>query len=205
MTQISITRALAEVKQLNDRIERGTRSTVFITTTVGGKMQSGQDKDTVTGVLAGNLQSVQALIARRKVLKSAVVRSNAITEVVINSSKMTVAEAIERKASIQLEKNLLTTLRQQLAQVQGHIERGNVQMQARLDSMILTAVGKDRKATEDEIDAISKPFVASNKTEALDPSNLPEVVRKLEADIEGFELEVDFALSESNARTTVAI
>ncbi|MNH14725.1 hypothetical protein D3C79_743220 [compost metagenome] len=118
---------------------------------------------------------------------------------------MTVAEAIERKASIQLEKNLLTTLRQQLAQVQGHIERGNVQMQARLDSMILTAVGKDRKATEDEIDAISKPFVASNKTEALDPSNLPEVVRKLEADIEGFELEVDFALSESNARTTVAI
>jgi hypothetical protein len=203
MAQISITRALAEVKSLNDRIEKATRQSVFATVIVGGKTTNGQDLQTATNLLKSNLQSVQDLIARRQAVKAAIIRSNAVTTVTINGKELTVAEAIERKGSIDKERALQAVLQQQLGQVRSVIERNNTQMQGRIDTMIQAAVGKDRKATEEELEAISKPYTASNITAPLDPSGLEAVISKMEADINGFLFEVDFALSEANAKTTI--
>lgn len=205
MTQISITRALAEVKSLNDRIEKATRGTVFINTTVGGRTVNGTDLQSTTNTLKANLQSVRDLIARRQTVKAAVIRSNSNTVVTINGIEMTVAEAIERKGSIDKERTLLAVLNQQLGQVRSIVERKNIEMQARIDTMVLAAVGKDRKATEEELDAISKPYIASNITAPLDPNGLEVVVAKMEEDINGFVFEVDFVLSEANAKTTIDV
>lgn len=203
MTQISVTRALAEVKALNDRIEKATRQAVFISVTVGGKVPNGSDLQATTNTIRANLQSVQDLIARRQAVKGAVVRSNAVTEVVINGVTMTVAEAIERKGSIDKERTLLAVLQQQLNQNRVAVERNNVTMNQKLDMMIQTAVGKERKATEEELEAISKPYTASNITAPLDPNGLEAVIQKLEDDINGFVFEVDFVLSEANAKTAI--
>jgi hypothetical protein len=156
-------------------------------------------------VLKANLQSVRDLIARRQAVKAAVIRSNSETIVTINGVQMTVAEAIERKGSIDKERTLLAVLNQQLGQVRLVVERKNIEMQQRIDSMVMTAVGKERKATEEELDAISKPYAASNITAPLDPSGLEEVVAKMAADIDGFIFEVDFVLSEANAKTTINV
>jgi hypothetical protein len=203
MTQISITRALAEIKSLNDRIEKATRNTVFATVTVGGKTTNGQDLQTATNLLTSNLQSVQDLIKRRQAVKAAIIRSNAVTTVTINGVDMSVAEAIERKGSIDKERALMSVLQQQLGQVRTVVERNNVQMQQRIDTMIQTAVGKERKATEEELDAISKPYTASNITSPLDPNGVEAVISKMESDINGFLFEVDFVLSEANAKTLI--
>ncbi len=203
MTQISITRALAEIKSLNDRIEKATRQSVFATVTVGGKTTNGSDLQTTTNTLKANLQSVQDLIARRQAVKAAIIRSNAVTSVTINGVELTVAEAIERKGSIDKERALMSVLQQQLGQVRSVVERNNAQMQQRIDTMIQTAVGKERKATEDELEAISKPYTASNITTPLDPNGLEKVILDMEAAINGFLFEVDFVLSESNAKTLI--
>ncbi|QNO00242.1 hypothetical protein QGX21_gp123 [Pseudomonas phage phiPsa315] len=203
MTQISVTRALAEVKALNDRIEKATRQATFISITVGGKVPNGSDLQATTNTIRANLQSVQDLIARRQAVKGAVVRSNAVTEVTINGVTMTVAEAIERKGSIDKERALLAVLQQQLNQNRVAVERNNVTMNQKLDMMIQTAVGKERKATEEELEAISKPYTASNITAPLDPNGLEAVIAKLEAEINGFVFEVDFVLSEANAKTLI--
>lgn len=203
MAQISITRALAEVKSLNDRIEKATRQGVFATVTVGGKTTNGQDLQAATNILKSNLQSVQDLIARRQAVKAAIIRSNATTTVVVSGKTMTVAEAIERKGSIDKERTLQTILQTQLGQVRTVTERNNTAMQGRIDTMIQAAVGKDRKATEEELEAISKPYTASNITAPLDPNGLEAVITQMEADINGFLFEVDFALSEANAKTLI--
>lgn len=204
MTQISITRALAQVKSLNDRIARATAQH-FVSNTVGGKHTSGKATQEVSVILTSNLQSVKDLIAQRKTLKAAIVRSNAVTTVTIAGIVQTVAEAIERKSSIQLEQTLLSTLRQQLAQQQTLVERTNVTVQQRLDTLIQTAVGKDRKVDEAELKAITGPFEAQNKAEVLDPSDVQKQIDALAADIDAFLLEVDFALSEVNATTQVTV
>lgn len=203
-TQISVTRALAQVKSLNDRITRATAQS-FVSNVVGGKHASGKPAQEVAVLLAGNLQSVQDLIAQRKAIKAAIVRSNAVTSVTVAGVVQTVAEAIERKSSIVLEQQLLHKLRQEQAQQAAHVERTNVAVAARLDDLIKTAVGKDRKVEAADLAAITGPFEAQNKAEVLDPSNVQKVIDTLAEDIDNFLLEVDFALSEVNAVTKIAV
>jgi hypothetical protein len=204
MTSITITRALAQVKSLNDRIERATRES-FVTTLTGGKHATGKAKAEVETSLKANLQSVQALITERNKVKAAIIRSNAVTKVSVNGVEQTVAEAIERKGSIQLEKALLQQLRLQLAQQSAKVERENVLVATRLDQLIQTTVGKDRKVDEAEVAAITGPFEAKNKAELLDPSDVSAIADKLQREIEDFELDVDHALSEVNAITRITV
>lgn len=204
MTEITITRALAQVKSLNDRIERASRES-FVTTLTGGKHASGKPQAEVEASLKANLQSVQALILERNKVKAAIIRSNALTKVTVNGVEQTVAEAIERKGSIQLEKALLQQLRLQLNQQSAKVEKENILVAARLDQLIQTTVGKDRKVDEAEVAAITGPFEAKNKAELLDPSGVQAVIDKLQREIEDFELDVDHALSEVNAVTRITV
>lgn len=204
MTAISITRALAKVKSLNDRIETGS-SQLFIATTTGGKHSSGKPVAEVETTITANLQSVKDLIAERNKVKSAIVRSNAVTKVKVAGVEMTVAEAIERKGSIQLEVVLLQNMKSQLAIQTAKVERENVQVQARLDQLIQTTVGKDRKVDADEVEAITKPFEAKNKAALLDPVDLAKVIAAMEKEVKAFQDEVDMALSEVNATTFVEV
>lgn len=203
MTQISVTRALAECKVLNDRIERATRQSVFVTVTVGGKTTNGQPVQEASQNMVANLQQIKDLIARRQKVKSAIIVSNSQTSVVVNGVTMTVAEAIERKGSIDKERALLSVLQQQLGQARAVTERNNVQMQGRIDTMLQAAVGKERKASEEELAAISKPYTASNITAPLDPNGLEALINKMDEEINGFLFEVDFSLSESNSKTMI--
>lgn len=204
MAKISVTRALAQVKALNDRITRGT-STPFITSSVGGKHGTGKPLGEIEVTLRSSLQSVVDLIKQRKDLKSAIVRSNAVTLVTIGGVEMTVAEAIERKTSIEFEKALLQQLKGQLTQVNATVERANIDVQKRLEQLLQTAVGKDRQTTSAEMSSISVPFLEQNEVKAVDPSNLQSVIEKMTKEIDDFELEVDFALSEVNATTQIEV
>lgn len=204
MAKISVTRALAQKKALNDKIQRAT-SIPFITALTGGKHATGKTEQELVTTLKASIQSVKDLIDQRKVLTSAIVRSNAVTEVTIAEQKMTVAEAIERKSSIQFEKALLNTLKQQLAQVNASVERTNVDVQRRLEDLLKTAVGKDRKVDDSELRAITDPFRAQNEAKALDPNDVAKLIESLQTEIDAFELEVDFALSEVNATTLIEV
>lgn len=202
--QITITRALAKVKSITQRLERGATLS-YITTATGGKTAGGRASQETAVLLKANYQSTFDLLKERAALKGAIVRSNAVTEVVIGTKTMTVAEAIERKASIQHERTLLAVLKQQLAQATAQVERNNTQMQARLDQLIATAVGKDRKVEAAELAAITDPFTKQNITELVDPVGLQNEIEALESHINEFDLNVDFALSEVNAITKITV
>lgn len=206
MTQntISITRALAQVKSLNDRIARSTNLN-FVTTLTGGKHASGVSVVEAEATLRSNLQSVTGLIAQRAALKAAIVKSNSVAVVKINDVAMTVAEAIERKGSIQLEQVLLQNLRSQLAQSTAQVERANIQVNQRLDQLIQTTIGKDRKVEESEVASIRDPFLKGNEAKLLDANGLQAVIDKMQASVDGFLLEVDYALSEVNATTRISV
>lgn len=202
--QITITRALAKVKSITQRLERGATLS-YITTATGGKTAGGRPFQESATLIKANYQSTFDLLKERAALKGAIVRSNAVTEVVVGTKTMTVAEAIERKASIQHERTLLAILKQQLAQATAQVERNNTQMQARLDQLIATAVGKDRKVEAAELAAITDPFTKQNITELVDPVGLQKEIESLEAHINEFDLNVDFALSEVNAITKITV
>lgn len=203
--QISITRALAEIKTLDARIDKATNDR-YVEMSVGGNVVgSNRSEDETKAAIKQKFQSFTDLVKRRNALKCAIVSSNANTKVKIGDKEMLVAEAIERKNSIAFEERMINNLRHQHRTAISKVESTNIQANQRLDQMIEVNLGKDRKASEDDYDVIAKPFMAKNEAKLIDPLDLEELVQQLQNDVDEFKLNVDFALSEINAVTKITV
>lgn len=207
--EMSITRALAELKMLDTRINRAINSGVYI---AGAKKSSKK----INGVFTredfdkrakADYQSAIDLMKRRKIIKSKVVESNAKTMVEVNGVEMSRADAIERKDSIMYERELLTELERQYSSILASVRRENEKVDANLQKLLESSMGKEgkQKASEDDINAIAKPFKEQNEYEVINPLELQNLIKQLRDDIEGFETEVDYVLSTSNALTIIEI
>lgn len=203
--QISVTRALAELKTLDARIDKAIHER-YVEMEVGGKVVgSNRSVDEIKDSIKQKFQSFTDLTKRRNALKCAIVSSNANTKVKIGNKEMFVSEAIERKNSIVVEEQMINSLRAQHRSVMGKVESINVQANQRLDQMIEVNLGKDRKTSGDEYDMIAKPFMSKNEAKLVDPLDLELLVQKLQEDVDEFKLNVDFALSEINAVTKITV
>jgi hypothetical protein len=66
-------------------------------------------------------------------------------------------------------------------------------------------LGKDNKTSIEIVTQLTATFMESNKAEVIDPLKLEEKIREVQKDLEDFETNVDWALSESNGRTVIMI
>lgn len=198
MRKISVTEALNELKLYDSKIDKAINNA-----TLCGAAKKSADK---VGVVKkedfaerakASYQSATDLIANRNTLKSAIVKSNAMTEVLINGKTMTVAEAIERKNSIGYDMNLLSEMKRQYANATALVEKENKKVDAKVDELIVTLVGKDsdKKLSKDDQEAVERPYRDKNEFEFIDPLRLYDKIQALEADIDGFTSNVDTALS----------
>lgn len=206
MAQITITEALATLKNINARITKETNNTVFIASHITGKIPSGYATlEDFTSKAKSSLQSVKDLITRRNAIKSAVVASNAATSVTIGGKTYTVASAIERKTSVELEKALLQRMVTQFAACTQTVDRANKQAQDRLDVLIQNTFGKDAKVSPDDVSALTKSFMQNNETVVADPIGLREACEVMNKEIDDFLTEVDVKLSISNSTTLIEV
>ncbi|MGG0667679.1 hypothetical protein ABE073_04035 [Lederbergia citrisecunda] len=205
-TEMTITRALAELKLLNDRIYRTVNNATFGGIKVGKKVSAGfSSVEDVEKRAKADYQSVQALIKRRNEIKAAIVVSNATSKVEIAGQTMTVAEAIERKTSIEYEHALLNRLKQTYVGLTRQVDDVNEKVRNRLDSHLETLFGKEGKSSAQANDDIVKAFKSDNEAEFIDPLKLKDKIEELEKSIEDFLLEVDFSLSESNTLNRITV
>ena len=202
---ISITRALSEMKTIDARLNQKVGEIRTIAVAVNDKLSSGVDPKEFSKDAIADYQSYIDLVERKNRLKAAVVASNAITKVTIAGQQMTVAAAIEKKSSIQYLHTLVAALTHQLSQATSAVEKHNLKVQEQLQQLLQANFGKDRKATEEEQNAIVVPYLRNNEASLVDPLELRNTIRKLREDIVAFEGEVDFVLSESNAITQVEV
>ena len=206
MTKMSITRALVELKVLGDRIKRAIQSVNPITVATGKNIPRGyKTVEEFNDKAKDSFASAIGLIKRRNEIKSALVKANAITEVVIADKTMTIAAAIERKNSIAFEKTLLSHLVTAHAQALRVQETTDLKCQENLQRLLESNFGKDSKAKPEEYDNISKPYLENNAPKLIDPLNIKEKIEKMEIDIANFLGEVDVALSEANAKTEIEV
>lgn len=204
--ELSITRALAELKLLDKKIEKAIGQAKFTAIAIGKKPVKGYtsieefEKD-----VKSQYQSVMDLMKRRQDIKSAVVKSNATTEVTIAGKVMTVAEAIEMKVFIGYKQNLLHKLMVEFNRANDQAEIENQNVKVRLDKMLEASFQKDSKTKDTEIENISKPYLEANEARVVDPLNARKKIEELQEEIDNFLAEVDFVLSESNTITKITI
>ena len=140
-----------------------------------------------------------ALIENRKRIKDAIVKSNAATNVTIAGKIMTVAEAIERKASIEFERNFLRILQDQFSQQNNIVEQQNLQLPTKLETFLQSTLGEKRDVAT--VKDLTKTFEDNNKYVLIDPNHIQDYIQALDKSINEFASQVDYTLSESNATT----
>lgn len=199
---ISITQALAQIKLIRKRIENVIDDGDFIRMKTKKSLFDGER---YTVQAKGSYQSFTDLLTLYNKMKAAIVVSNATTTVNIAGKTYTVAEAVERKRSIEFEKDLLNRMRMQHVQVMKEYEAHQHAEQVRVERLLSVELGKDSKTSPETIRVLSESFLAENKAEIVDPLHLESLIKKMNDEIELFETTVDYTLSESNGRTMITI
>lgn len=208
MRKISITEALNELKLYDSKITKAITNATFCGAAKKSADKVGVvNKENFNERAKASYQSCTDLIANRNALKSAIVKSNAVTEVEIDNTIMTVAEAIERKNSIGYDETLLNEIKRQYANVTATVDKENKKVDSKVDDLLTTLVGKesDKKLSKEDQEAVEKPYREKNEFEFVDPLGLYEKIQTLEADIDGFKSNVDTALVLSNATTFIEV
>ena len=207
MEKMLVTVALNELKLLDSRIIKEIDRGSFISSAKKSspKVSPAMSKEEFIEEAKSKFNSVKDLIERRAKIKAAIVDSNAKTEVEIDGVKMTRADAIERKSSINYEKLMLNELKDQLNIHTAKVNSSNYEVDNKIDSLVQAAYGKEGKNNikQEDYDAIAKPYREANEWDIVDPLNLKDVIKEMEKRIDGFESNVDSALQISNCTTYI--
>lgn len=206
MEKMLVTQALNELKLLDDRINKAINDAVLVIAAKRSekKVNPNLTKEEFEIRAKAGYQSVLDLIERRKKIKAAVVTSNAMTKVIVHGEEMTVAEAIERKSTIDYEISLLRQMQSQWGVQNREMNMQNMRMEERIDKYIETFVGKDTsKAKDNELEAMIKPMRESGEYALVDPLSIEKKIADLDDYIKGFKSEVDAILQISNCNTYI--
>lgn len=207
--KMTVHKALCELKTLDSRIQKCMQQSPFV-------FANKHANSKVTGVSIGDYckevqasyQSANDLIARRDAIKRAVTLSNATVKVTIGGKEYTVAEAIELKNhGVPLKQMLLKKLDSdnRRARMEADKNNGDV-LELRADEYVKSLYGNvDMKGASDEIKKVRADFIAAQTMEIVDPIHIADEMARLEKEINDFMVEIDSALSVSNALTELEI
>ena len=206
---MTVHKALAELKILDDRIEKAIDDSVFcLANKHSNEKVKGIAVVDYVEIMKGHYNKVTDLTRRKEALKRAVCLSNAVTKVDISGKEFTVVEAIEMKNhGMYFKQLLLDTMKNQYRKAQAEILKQNgKELEERAESYVVGIYGgKEGNVSVDYFEKAKSQFIKNNTYELVDPINILEKIETLEKEIAEFTAEVDAALSVSNAITQIEI
>lgn len=206
---MTIHKALCELKTIDTRISKEINSGPFVVANKHSNTKiSGVDVSEFCEQIKSRMQSVNDMIKRRNAIKCAVVQSNAVTTVSVAGKEYTVAVAIDMKNNgMQYLKYWLQkmTTDYNKAQREANAANGDI-LEQRADDYIKTMYGNtDMKNASEEAKKSRAEFIAAQTYELVDPIKIVTSMEEIENHINQFMVEIDSALSVSNAVTTITI
>lgn len=213
-----VTQALDErdllVKKITDKIEKAS----FVDT-----IKPNEDKvyskritrDEYTKEAESTYQQIVDLIDRYQRIDSAIVASNAKTEIVTSYGKFTVAGAIALRSRMRsqgsygmdadFEGLLVGKMKNEYNERVRTCDIKNGQLQNTAESMRLSILGKDTKTKDDKPLGVVDAYVKENTTELMDPLDIKKKIETLEEKTNTLLKELDTQIKVSNATTLVEI
>lgn len=204
--KMNIHEALAKKKLLDKRIKKEINNSTFCSIRKKGKdvVFEGEKYSDFNSNAKANLQRINDLISLKNRISKEIILSNATTEVTIDGNTMTVAEAIDLKNQMPIYKLFLDCLKDDFRSASENLLDENSDIKDKVAEMSKVLIGSEKNNTKDS-EKLIKAFEEDNFYELVDPINIKEEIRKLEDFINGFEANVDFALSTSNAITSIEV
>lgn len=207
--KMTIHKALCELKTLDARIKKAIEGSVYAFANKHSNTKvSGLSVSDYCAEIKSAYRSATDLITRRDAIKRAVVLSNATTKVTVGGNEYTIAEAIEMKNhGIHSRQTLLNKLRNDSIRARREADNNNGEaLEMRADEYIRSLYANaDMKNLSDEVKKMRADFMASQVMEIVDPIGITAEIERLETEINAFAVEVDAALSVSNALTEITV
>lgn len=207
--KMSVHKALCELKTIDARIEKTIRATTYVFANKHNNTKvNGMSLSDFCAEIKANHKSAQDLIARRDAIKRAVTLSNATTKVMISGKEFTVAEAIDFKNhTVPIMNDMLSKMASDNMRARSAADAANgPALETRADEYIKSLYGNvDMKGASEEIKKVRADFITAQTTELVDPLKITDEIATLEKEINDFMVEIDSALSVSNALTELEI
>lgn len=207
--KMTVHKALCELKTLDSRIQKAIGESVFVFANKHSNNKvSGMGIGEYSAEIKAKYQSVCDLLARRDAIKRAVTLSNASVKVTIGGKEYTVAEAIEMKNhGIPREQMLLKKLDGDNKKARRLSDENNGEiLEMRADEYVKSLYGNvDMKGASEEIKKVRADFISAQTMEIVDPIGIASEMERLDEEITTFVVEIDSALSVSNALTELEI
>lgn len=209
MRKMSVHAGLGELKKIKQKLN----SNISYGTYIGIKklsadkiLNTGYTVNDFNAIVKAEMQSIEAELKNYINIKNAIVISNATTKVTIGSVKMTVAEAIEMKKIIEYKEELLNVLKSKRRTAFSTVAEKNEKVESNLDNQLASLGVKDKNSkVSEDLAPFMNQYREQNAYTVIDPLKIDDLIAKLEMEILEFKTNVDVALSESNALTTIEI
>lgn len=208
----SITRALAERKVLIKRHEKAVRELTLIAVQRGNLLQGSYTHikpEDFSERAKSMMQSILSLEARIDEIKYRIDQSNLVTMIKIGSREMTIQEALVLKNSITLKKERLKKMKSlyTTAKIEYNdaVEENRKKIDKEVSENTAAILGSSSKPDTGIEERIKESVERTYSVVFIDPLSLEQEIAKLESEIEEFESNVDYALSESNSQTFIEI
>lgn len=204
--KMSLTRLLNEIKLANAKVQKKlTEDVKYFDVMASGKLKVYKSEDDMKKAVTAQLDSITDTIKLRDKYRKLLLQANNTTTITVNGAKLTIAEAIAKKESIKQEQDLVKVIRRQLQMAEANVTNIDNNNESKLDDIIKSAMGKDRKTDSTEIESLTKMFRENNKVTLVDAGGAKKFLEDKEEEIEKFISDIDFSLSEVNAKTEVEV
>lgn len=218
MTQkISITRALVEIKTLDDRIQNAINQATFVSLAKGRGtyLKPHQAKfsnvEEVQTQIKADYQSIGDLIERRSKIKAALAKANVETLVKVGGVEMPIIQAIDQKVVIDYKARILQAMINQINITSNNIEKARQatenDVKASIEKLLGTDVKNNAAVQQNEalIKSAQNSILDLQELSLIDPLDIKVKIKSLQDEIQGVVNEIDFALSEINAKTEIEV
>lgn len=209
-TKISIHRALSELKLLDDQITKKIEGLQPIALKQRDSLRNNSmSEEAFKDKASSDYDSILGLIARRREIKAAIIKSNAETVIKVGDESMTVAEAIHRKSEKDFTEKLIGSMEKSWKKASAEYNNENDHLAGIALNNALVMLGKEGQAgvkpTDEDVKNITEPFIERNKIHLVDPLGLESKIGGLKTAYDTFMSNVDACLSESNATTFIEV
>lgn len=207
--EMTVHKALCDIKLLNKKIfkEISEIKVVVANKSTNNKI-NGQTLKEFEQTIKSDYQSINSNIDRYKALTRAVAQSNAVTKIVVNGSEYTVAEAIAIKNKlIPIKQQLLDRILYVYNKENSLVNEKNERLEYEADEFVRDKDLKkeDSKNLAETILKTRNDYYNTRKYELVDPLKVNNITKELKDEIDNFLLDIDSALSVSNANTLITI
>lgn len=209
MQNITITRALGELKLIKKRIQDKLgdfKSVDFKQEKFKGQaLLNKMPIEEFEKKAVGDYQSIEDLLSNYSKIKAAIGKKNSETIIDFMGNKISITGLLSMKETLPFRLELLKIMKEQKTLCEKEVAKSLEALENSITKMYEANTGKDRRVSSEDYNQIAEPLMKANKLTLVDPLNVAVKIQELDNSIKEFIKEIDVKLTEVNSTITIEI